>query len=58
MISNLPNAAAITTAVQNEVKGATIQVATTINATLNSLSALNAVSLGNAIRSQVIATAH
>jgi hypothetical protein len=58
VISGLPNAAAITTAVQNEVRGATVQVATTINATLSSLSALNALSLGNAIRSQVIATAH
>ena len=53
VLSNLPNAASITTAVQNNVRAATIQTQTTITATLNSLTALNALTLGNAIRQQV-----
>jgi hypothetical protein len=50
VLSNLPNAAALTTAVQNEVHAATIQTQTTISATINSMPALNAVSLSNSIR--------
>jgi hypothetical protein len=53
VLSNLPNAAALTTAVQNEVHAATIQTMTTISATLNSIPALNAVNLGNSIRTMV-----
>jgi hypothetical protein len=53
VLSNLPNAAALTTAVQNEVHAATIQTQTTISATLNSMPSLNALSLGNLIRAQV-----
>lgn len=53
VLSNLPNAAALTTAVQNEVHAANIQTQTTISATINSLPSLNAISLGNFIRSQV-----
>jgi hypothetical protein len=49
----MPNAAALTTAVQNEVHAATIQTQTTISATLNSMPSLNAISLGNSIRAQV-----
>jgi hypothetical protein len=49
----MPNAAALTTAVQNEVHAATIQTQTTISATLNSMPSLNALSLGNLIRAQV-----
>jgi hypothetical protein len=50
VLSNLPNAAALTTAVQNEVHAATIQTQTTISATINSMPALNAISLSNSIR--------
>jgi hypothetical protein len=53
VLSNLPNATALTTAVQNEVRAATIQTQTTITATLNSLSFLNAGALANAIRVQM-----
>jgi hypothetical protein len=53
VLSNMPNAAALTTAVQNEVHAATIQTQTTISATLNSMPSLNALSLGNLIRAQV-----
>jgi hypothetical protein len=53
VLSNMPNAAALTTAVQNEVHAATIQTQTTISATLNSMPSLNAISLGNSIRAQV-----
>jgi hypothetical protein len=53
VLSNLPNATALTTAVQNEVRAATIQTQTTITATLNSLSFLNAASLANTIRLQM-----
>jgi hypothetical protein len=53
VLSNLPNAAALTTAVQNEVHAATIQTQTTISAILNSIPALNAISLANSIRAQV-----
>jgi hypothetical protein len=53
VLSNLPNAAALTTAVQNEVHAATIQTQTTISATINSMPALNAISLSNSIRAAV-----
>ena len=53
VLSNLPNASALTTAIQNEVHGATIQAQTTISATLNSLSSLNAVNLASQISKQV-----
>jgi hypothetical protein len=53
VLSSLPNAAALTTAVQNEVHAATIQTQTTISATINSIPALNAISLANSIRAQV-----
>jgi hypothetical protein len=53
VLSNLPNATAITTAVQNEVRGATIQAQTTISATINSLGALNGLNLANQIHQQV-----
>ena len=53
VISNLPNAAAMTTAIQNEARGATIQAQTTISATLNSLSSLNSLSLASQISKQV-----
>ena len=58
VVSNLPNAAAITAAVQNDVRAATIQIQTTITATLNSLSPNNALSLADAIRAQVTAATH
>ena len=53
VLSNLPNATALTTAIQNNVRAATIQVQTTISATLNSLALLNASSLASSIRQQV-----
>lgn len=53
VLSSLPNAAALTTAVQNEVHAATIQTQTTISATINSMPALNAISLSNSIRAAV-----
>jgi hypothetical protein len=53
VLNNLPNAAALSTAIQNEVHAATIQTQTTISATVNSLPALNAISLSNSIRAQV-----
>jgi hypothetical protein len=53
VLSALPNAAALTTAVQNDVHAATIQTQTTISATLNSLPSFNAISLGNSIRAQM-----
>ncbi len=53
VVSNLPNATAITTAVQNEVRATTIQTQTTISATLNSIPAFNALALSNAIQAQV-----
>lgn len=55
VLSNLPNATAITTAVQNDVSGIAIQTQTTISATLNSLSLLNAASLATSIRQQIAA---
>jgi hypothetical protein len=55
VLNNLPNAAAITTAVQNSVHAATIQTQTTISATLNSIAFLNAFTLANSIRQQVAA---
>ena len=53
VLSNLPNATALTTAIQNNVRAATIDVQTTISATLNSLSLLNASALASSIRQQV-----
>jgi hypothetical protein len=53
VLSNLPNATALTTAIQNQVHAATIQTQTTISATINSMPSLNAISLGNSIRAQV-----
>jgi hypothetical protein len=53
VLSNLPNATALTTAIQNNVRAATIQVQTTISATLNSLALVNASSLASSIRQQV-----
>jgi hypothetical protein len=55
VLNNLPNAAAITTAVQNSVHAATIQTQTTISATLNSIAFLHAFTLANSIRQQVAA---
>lgn len=48
----IPNASAIVTAVQNSVNNQIIQTRTTIDAMLNSLSALRANTLANAIRQQ------
>jgi len=56
VISNLPNATAIATAVQNDVQATTVQTQTTITATLGSLPVANAMSLAAAIQSQVAAS--
>ena len=48
----IPNASAIVTAVQNSVNNQIIQTRTTIDAMLNSLSALRANTLANSIRQQ------
>jgi len=56
VLSNLPNATAITTAVQNQVRAATIQTQTIISATVSSLSSLNGLNLAGQIRQQVAAT--
>jgi hypothetical protein len=53
VVSNIPNAAAITTAVQNEVRAATISTQTTITASVNSLTVMNSLALANAIQPQV-----
>lgn len=53
VVSNLPNATAITTAVQNEVRGTAIQTQTTISATLNSIPVINSLALASAIQAQV-----
>jgi hypothetical protein len=53
VVSNIPNAAAITTAVQNEVRAATISTQTTITASVNSLTVMNSLALANAIQQQV-----
>jgi hypothetical protein len=53
VVSNLPNAGALATAVQNEVRGTLIQTQTTITARLNSLTLLNSMALANAIRQQI-----
>jgi hypothetical protein len=58
VISNLPNAASLATVVQNEVRGTTIQTHTTITASLNSLTALNGLSLASAIQQQVALSVH
>ncbi len=58
VISNLPNAASLATVVQNEVRGTTIQTQTTITASLNSLTALNGLSLASAIQQQVASSLH
>jgi hypothetical protein len=58
VISNLPNAASLATVVQNEVRGTTIQTQTTITASLNSLTALNGLSLASAIQQQVALSVH
>jgi len=55
VLTNLPNATALSTAIQNDVRAATIQTQTTISATLNGLSLPNAASLANSIRLQISA---
>jgi len=58
VVSNLPNAAALTTAVQNEVRGTTIQTQTTITASLNSLTVLNGLTLASEIQQQLSLALH
>jgi hypothetical protein len=49
VVSNLPSSAGLATAIQNEVRGTTVQVQTTITAQLNSLTMLNSAALANAL---------
>lgn len=53
VVSNLPNAAALTTAIQNSVNGTKIQTETSITVSLNSLTALNGLALANSIQQQI-----
>jgi hypothetical protein len=53
VVSNIPNASAITSEVQNSVQATRVQTLTTITATLNSLQLLNAAAIANAVRQQI-----
>jgi hypothetical protein len=53
VVSNIPNAAAITSEVQNSVQATRVQTLTTITATLNSLQLLSAAAIANAVRQQI-----
>jgi hypothetical protein len=53
VVSNIPNAAAITNEVQNSVQATRVQTLTTITATLNSLQLLSAANIANAVRQQI-----
>jgi hypothetical protein len=53
VVSNIPNATAITSEVQNSVQATRVQTLTTITATLNSLQLLNAAAIANAVRQQI-----
>jgi hypothetical protein len=53
VVSNIPNAAAITSEVQNSVQATRVQTMTTITATLNSLQLLSAAAIANAVRQQI-----
>ncbi len=53
VVSNIPNAAAITSAVQNSVQATRVQTLTTITATLNSLQLLSAAQIANEVRQQL-----
>jgi len=50
VVSNIPNAEAITSAVQNTVQATKVQTLTTISATLNSLQLLSAAQIANQVR--------
>jgi hypothetical protein len=53
VVSNIPNATAITSEVQNSVQATRVQTLTTITATLNSLQLLSAANIANAVRQQI-----
>jgi hypothetical protein len=53
VVSNLPDAAALATAIQNSAAQTRLETQTTINATLNSLATLQSGALADAIRQQV-----
>jgi hypothetical protein len=53
VVSNIPNATAISSEVQNSVQATRVQTLTTITATLNSLQLLNAAAIANAVRQQI-----
>jgi hypothetical protein len=53
VVSNIPNATAITSEVQNSVQATRVQTLTTITATLNSLQLLSAAAIANAVRQQI-----
>lgn len=57
VVSNLPNAAALSTSIQNSVGATRIQAETSISVTLNSLSALRSAAFAEGLRQQVIASA-
>jgi len=53
VVSNLPNAGTLATAIQNEVRGTTVQIQTTITAQINCLTLLNSAALASALRTQL-----
>lgn len=57
VVSNLPNAAALATSIQNSVEATRIQAETSISVTLNSLSALRSAAFAEGLRQQAIASA-
>ncbi|MBN9463162.1 MAG: hypothetical protein J0H00_18300 [Burkholderiales bacterium] len=56
VVSNLPNAAALATSIQNSVQATRIQAETSISVTLNSLSALRSAAFAEGLRQQAIAS--
>ena len=54
VISNLPDASSLATAIQNSVAGTRLETQTTINATLNSLSMLQSGALADVLRQQIL----
>jgi hypothetical protein len=54
VISNIPNAAVLATAIQNSVAQTHVEVQTTISATLNSLSSLQSGAFADSLRQQIL----
>jgi hypothetical protein len=54
VISNIPNASVLATAIQNSVAQTHVEVQTTISATLNSLASLQSGALADSLRQQIL----